>query len=105
MTLETLLSALALLLVIEGLMPLLGPQQWRLSLAFAQNPDDPVVTEGYAKMFATTDAAERKKIWQGIEKYFICNLVGRDETADACDFGHTGRFGQLVPDKPVLDGA
>lgn len=29
MTLETLLSALALLLVIEGLMPLLGPQQWR----------------------------------------------------------------------------
>lgn len=51
--------------------PLLGPQQWRLSLAFAQNPDDPVVTEGYAKMFATTDAAERKKIWMGIEKYFI----------------------------------
>jgi len=51
--------------------PLLGPQQWRLSLAFAQNPDDPVVTDGYAKMFATTDAAERKRIWQGIEKYFI----------------------------------
>ena len=51
--------------------PLLGPQQWRLSLAFAQNTDDPVVTEGYAKMFATTDAAERKRIWQGIEKYFI----------------------------------
>jgi peptide/nickel transport system substrate-binding protein len=51
--------------------PLLGPQQWRLSLAFAQNPDDPVVTEGYAKMFATTDPAERKRIWQGIEKYFI----------------------------------
>ena len=51
--------------------PLLGPQQWRLSLAFVQNPDDPVVTEGYAKMFATTDAAERKRIWQGIEKYFI----------------------------------
>ena len=51
--------------------PLLGPQQWRLSLAFAQNPDDPVVTEGYAKMFATTDLAERKRIWQGIEKYFL----------------------------------
>ncbi len=51
--------------------PLLGPQQWRLSLAFAQNPDDPVVTEGYTKMFATTDLAERKRIWQGIEKYFI----------------------------------
>jgi peptide/nickel transport system substrate-binding protein len=51
--------------------PLLGPQQWRLSLAFAQNPDDPVVTDGYAKMFATTDPAERKKIWQGIEKYFL----------------------------------
>ncbi len=50
--------------------PLLGPQQWRLSLAFAQNPDDPVVTEGYAKIFATTDPAERKKIWMGIEKYF-----------------------------------
>ena len=26
---ETLLSALALVLVIEGLMPLLGPAQWR----------------------------------------------------------------------------
>jgi uncharacterized protein len=26
---ETLLSALALVLVIEGLMPLLGPEQWR----------------------------------------------------------------------------
>ncbi len=51
--------------------PLLGPQQWRLSLAYSQNPDDPVVTEGYAKMFATTDFAERKRIWQGIEKYFI----------------------------------
>jgi peptide/nickel transport system substrate-binding protein len=51
--------------------PLLGPQQWRLSLAFAQNPDDPVVTDGYAKMFATTDLDERKRIWQGIEKYFV----------------------------------
>ena len=29
MSTETLLSALALLLVIEGLMPLLGPAQWR----------------------------------------------------------------------------
>ena len=29
MTVETLLSALALVLVIEGLMPLLGPAQWR----------------------------------------------------------------------------
>jgi uncharacterized protein len=28
-TAETLLSALALVLVIEGLMPLLGPAQWR----------------------------------------------------------------------------
>jgi uncharacterized protein YjeT (DUF2065 family) len=28
-TLETLLSALALVMVIEGLMPLLGPRQWR----------------------------------------------------------------------------
>lgn len=29
MTAQTLLSALALVLVIEGLMPLLGPAQWR----------------------------------------------------------------------------
>lgn len=29
MTVETLLSALALVFVIEGLMPLLGPTQWR----------------------------------------------------------------------------
>jgi len=28
-TLDTLLSALALVLVIEGLMPLLGPRRWR----------------------------------------------------------------------------
>jgi peptide/nickel transport system substrate-binding protein len=51
--------------------PLLGPQQWRLSLAYAQNPDDPVVLDGYAKMFATTDFAERNRIWQGMEKYFL----------------------------------
>ena len=29
MTLDTLLSALALVLVIEGLMPLFGPRRWR----------------------------------------------------------------------------
>lgn len=77
--------------------PLLGPQQWRLSLAYAQNPDDPVVTEGYAKMFATTDFAERKKIWDGIEKYFLEEgyLV---KVADIADLrGMNGKFANIKP--------
>lgn len=51
--------------------PLMGPQQWRLSLAFAQNADDPVLVDGYSKLFATTDLNQRKAIWQGIEKYMV----------------------------------
>ena len=51
--------------------PLLGPQQWRLSLAFAQNADDPVLVDGYTRLYATPDAAKRKEIWQGIEKYML----------------------------------
>ena len=51
--------------------PLLGPQQWRLLLAFAQNQDDPEIVDGYNKLFATTDVAKRKEIWQGIEKYML----------------------------------
>ncbi len=51
--------------------PLMGPQQWRLLLAFAQNADDPVIVDGYNKLFATTDVNQRKQIWQGIEKYMV----------------------------------
>ena len=77
--------------------PLLGPQQWRLSLAYAQNPDDPVVTEGYAKMFATTDFGERKKIWDGIEKYFLEEgyLV---KVADIADLrGTNSKYANIKP--------
>jgi len=49
--------------------PLMGPQQWRLSLAFAQNGDDPVLVDGYNKLFATPGFEERKAIWEGMEKY------------------------------------
>ena len=51
--------------------PLLGPQQWRLSLAFAQNADGPPVVDGYNKLFVTPGFAERKAIWEGIEKYMV----------------------------------
>ena len=77
--------------------PLLGPQQWRLSLAYAQNPDDPVVTEGYAKMFATTDFGERKKIWDGMEKYFLEEgyLV---KVADIADLrGTNSKYANIKP--------
>jgi peptide/nickel transport system substrate-binding protein len=77
--------------------PLLGPQQWRLSLAYAQNLDDPVVVDGYAKMFATTDFAERKKIWEGIEKYFVdeAYLIKVSDLADLR--GYSKKFANIKP--------
>jgi peptide/nickel transport system substrate-binding protein len=51
--------------------PLLGPQQWRLAFVYAQLQDDPVLTDGYAKMFAALDPAERKKVWVGMERHVL----------------------------------
>ena len=51
--------------------PLLGPQQWRLGLAYAQLGDDQVINDGYAKLFSATDPADRKKAWMNIEKYVL----------------------------------
>ena len=56
-----------------------------------------MVTEGYAKMFATTDFGERKKIWDGIEKYFLEEgyLV---KVADIADLrGTNSKYANIKP--------
>jgi peptide/nickel transport system substrate-binding protein len=77
--------------------PLLGPQQWRLSLAFAQNTDDPVLVDGYSKLFATNDLNQRKAIWQGIEKYMVSEGY-MIKVADLADLrGYDDKFENIKP--------
>ncbi len=77
--------------------PILGPQQWRLSLAFAQNGDDPVLVDGYNKLYATTDVTKRKEIWQGIEKYMLSEGY-MIKVADLADLrGYDDKFANITP--------
>jgi peptide/nickel transport system substrate-binding protein len=77
--------------------PLLGPQQWRLSLAYSQNQDDPVIVDGYNKMFATTDFAERKAIWMAMEKHTMQDglLIKVGDIADLR--GYDDKFVNIKP--------
>jgi peptide/nickel transport system substrate-binding protein len=77
--------------------PLLGPQQWRLSLAYSQNQDDPAIVDGYNKLYATTDFAGRKAIWQGMEKHTMEDglLI---KVADIADIrGYNDKFANIKP--------